>query len=122
MTETQKAIIAWLANGHTGVSSETMAFWIGFGVRKEDDGYPHDPADFNRCVVLLAAAPGLRRRLNKMKPISKAWARLVTHWAEVEAVLLEEVGVDWSKGKTAPRTYAVMKAVLDGKLPTRAEP
>ncbi|HDL1739521.1 TPA: hypothetical protein PWX06_002329, partial [Mannheimia haemolytica] len=43
----------WLANGETGVSSKTMAFYLGYGIRPKIEGYPHDVSDFRRCFLLL---------------------------------------------------------------------
>lgn len=115
MTELQTAVLKWLANGRTGLSSETLAFWAAFGIRKDGVNYPHDPADFNRCLMLLQTAPGLRDQLHKMSGLSPEWKRLVARWSEVEASFLAEVGLDWCNGRTAPLTYNLMKEVLQQK-------
>jgi len=53
-------IIKWLANGETGMSSKAMAF-TALGVKyKNACYYPYDPADLNRCLLLLEAAPIVR--------------------------------------------------------------
>lgn len=58
----------WLANGETGVSSKTMAFYLGYGIRPKIEGYPHDVSDFRRCFLLLETVPfceiGLKKWLN----------------------------------------------------------
>jgi hypothetical protein len=115
MTETQQAVIKWLANGKTGLSSETMAFWLAFGILPDDSSYPADPADFNRCLGLLAVAPALRADLGKMKSVSKRWARLVDRWDEIERTFIEEVGLNWSKGRSlgAGKTFALMDVVME---------
>lgn len=120
MNQLQLQVLTWLANGRTGLSSETLAFWTAFGVRKDGVNYPSDPADFNRCLMLLAAAPGLRDELHKMSGLSPEWGRLVARWAEVEESLLAEVGLNWSKGQrlSATKTYALMKTILDEKRGT----
>lgn len=114
MNKLQLDVLGWLANGRTGLSSETLAFWAAFGVRKDGVNHPLDPADFNRCLKLIAAAPELRNELHKMSALSPEWSRLVARWAEVEASLLDEVGLDWSKGRRLPatKTYALMKSIL----------
>ena len=106
-----KQILGWLSTGDTGLSSETIAFWAGYDVMREDHSHPVDPADFNRCLKLLDAAPLLRERLSKMAMLNDTWARFVERWDEIEATFLEEVGFDFCKGKSAPKTYALMKSV-----------
>lgn len=119
MNKTQAAIVGWLANGQTGLSSEAMAFYLGFGIIRNEDGrfHPRDPGDFNRCLGLLNAAPSLRRKLPEMAKLSKEWKRLVKDWDRIESTLTDEVGVDWSHGRHvyADVTYAMMKDVLAGK-------
>lgn len=83
-TPTQRAIIEWLANGDTGLSSQTMAFWLGFGVRSNANRYPHDATDFGRCLALLDAAPALRDRLIEMAVLSPQWESLMMYWSEIE--------------------------------------
>lgn len=115
MDATQKAVIDWLANGEVGVSSRCMAMWLAFGQRgRNADGYPHDPDDMNRCLKLLAAAPGLRERLPNMAELNKTWAALVARWDEIEAMQMDEVGLGLTKANRAPKTYALMREIIDG--------
>lgn len=114
--ESQRAIVEWLATTRTGVSSETIAFWVGFGIRRSFASHPYDPDDFDRCLQLLDAVPELRSQLLVMRGISDAWARLVNRWNEVETMHLAEVGLGWTKARHAPQTYALMKLIL--KEPT----
>lgn len=113
MTDTQMEVIKWLANGRTGISSKTMAFWLAFVIKPEDCGHPHDPADLDRCLRLLAAAPGLRADLPSMRGISPHWSALIDRWAELEASHINEVGLGWTKGREATKTYALMRSILD---------
>lgn len=106
------AVINWLANGETGISSETLAFKLAFNVRKRGGSHPHDPADFNRCLQLLDAAPALKPLIGRMAKVSPYWAKLVARWDEIEAAFVAEVGKNWSKEKQAEKTYALMKEVL----------
>lgn len=114
MSEWQPKVLEWLANGETGLSSETMAFWIGFGVLKKigRHHHPHDPADFDRCLRLLDAVPEMRPHLAKMAYVSDAWKKLVERWHDIERQHLKEVGLGWTKALSAPKTYALMKSVL----------
>jgi len=107
MTETQKQVVKWLATGRVGSSSKCMAMWLAFGERAEPYA-PADPDDLDRCLKLLDKAPGLRPLIPKMAEVSKDWAALVPRWAEVEASHLAEVGLGWTKARSAPKTYDLM--------------
>ena len=112
MTETQKQVVNWLATGRVGSSSKCMAMWLAFGERA-DPCAPADPSDLDRCLKLLEKAPGLRPMLPTMAEVSKDWAALVPRWDEVEASHLAEVGLGWTKANSAPKTYALMRSILD---------
>lgn len=112
MTPEQQRVIEWLANGRTGASSKTIAFWLGFGVRTRDASHPHDPDDLDRCLQLLTFVPEMRPHLHKMAELSPYWAALIPLWEEVESCHLGEVGLMWSKGHKAPKTYALMAAIF----------
>lgn len=116
MDKTEQQVIDWLANGEVGVSSKCMAMWLAFGKRTSDafGGYPHDPDDMDRCLKLLKRAPGLRERLPKMAELNKTWAALVARWDEIEAMQMQEIGLNWVKATKAPKTYALMSEVIDG--------
>ena len=116
MTETQKQVIAWLAVGEAGASSRCMAMWLAFGQRTGSgfEEYPHDPGDMDRCLKLLQHAPGLRETLPKMAQVGKVWASLVARWTEIESTQLDEIGIDWKKARSAPKTYALMREIIDG--------
>jgi hypothetical protein len=111
---TERATLEWLANGETGTSSKTMAFWLAFGIRKRDGHQPYDPADLDRCLRLLQEVPALREKLPSMRHLSPQWAALVARWDEVEACHLAEVGLGWTKARSAPKTYALMRAIEEG--------
>lgn len=107
----------WFANGSTGVSSEAMACAVNCLNYKRGWGstHPHDPADFNRCLLFLEAVPEAKDLMYRVAAISEVWARLVTRWSEIESSLLEEVGLNWEKGKylKATRTYSLMKQIIN---------
>lgn len=120
-TPVQNDTLKWLADGDTGLSSKTMAFWLAFGMRVERMRHPRDPSDFNRCLGLLAAAPELRSELHRLGELSVEWGGLVERWDEVEATFRAEVGPDWSRNDRVPatKTYALMDEIL-GEAPRLA--
>ena len=76
----------WLASDHTGLSSLYMAMKLDPPIGQRCQyAYPHDSADFGRCLGLLEAAPELRERLPKMAETGKEWAALVPFWDDLEA-------------------------------------
>lgn len=113
MTPAQSAALEWLANGETGVSSETMAFWLAFEIRKGDGSYPHDPADLDRCLLLLDRVPEMRAHFHRMAEINPVWAALVENWERIEASHTAEVGLGWTKAGSAPKTYALMCSIIE---------
>ena len=48
-----------------------------------------------------------------MAELNKTWAALVARWDEIEAMQMDEIGLDWVKAKSAPMTYALMREVID---------
>lgn len=116
MDATQEAVLDWLNTGEVGISSKCMAMWLAFGKRVSATfgNHPHDPDDMDRCLKLLDRVPDLRERLPKMAEVSYTWAALVERWAEIEAMQMGEIGLNWTKARSAPKTYAMMRAVIDG--------
>ncbi|MDW0668234.1 hypothetical protein P2K05_13810, partial [Mannheimia haemolytica] len=98
----------WLANGETGVSSKTMAFYLGYGIRPKIEGYPHDVSDFRRCFLLLETVPFLRNRIEKMAELGKVWAALAKEWHTLEALYNEE-----ECQIRCPKTYAKLREILE---------
>jgi hypothetical protein len=98
-------VIKWLANGKTGQSSETMAFWLAFNVKKADSfgfAYPHDGGDLGRCLQLLVAAPELRKLVPNMAELSPEWAALAARWDDLTEVT--------TRGHDA--VYQLLKGIL----------
>jgi hypothetical protein len=107
---------AWLDCGDTGTSSKMI--WSHMQGRPQDPRWqihPRDPSDFGRCYRLLAApwAADWRPRIGEMATYSPAWARLAGAWDELEALWLEETSVP--DATTAPKLYARMRALIEGK-------
>lgn len=108
---TREKITKWLLTGKVGLSSKAMAsVWLNVPAYND---YPLDPADFNRCLLLLKAVPEMRSQLWQMAHLSEEWKRLVKSWDEIEKSFLQEVGFDWSKGTHAPKTWELMKSILN---------
>lgn len=52
--------------------------------------------------------------LPRMGGVSPVWAALAERWDEITACMEAEVGLDWEKGNSAPGTYKLMQAIIDG--------
>jgi len=103
-------VLMWLSNGKVGASSKAMAFAaIGMPNTKM---IPYDPADFNRCLLLIDEIPEIKERFDKISKLSPTWERLIARWDEIEKCFLEEVGFNWSHGKKAPKTYNLMQDII----------
>jgi hypothetical protein len=107
-----EGVMEWLASGDTGISSESLAYeYLGterkghFGV-----GHPHDPADLGRCLRLIARIPEVRSCVDRLAAKREGWAKAAKVWDRIAASMEEEVGIDWSKGDRAPKTYELMMA------------
>lgn len=110
LPEQQRANI-WIVKGETGSSSKAIwAHMVGVSV----DGYAHspsDPADLNRCLLLLEAVPEWKERMHEMAAHGGEWVGLSARWDELTHNFISEVGLNWCKGDRAPTTYALMKEV-----------
>lgn len=110
----QRKVANWLIHGRVGLSSKTMAAWLAYGEKFEDGhNHPHDPDDLDRCLNLLNTVPELRIFFPNMAALSKTWAALVENWDEIERSHLDEVGLGWTKARSAPKTYALMRMIID---------
>lgn len=110
------AATKWLANGRRGISSNTI-FTVLTGIdalRGWEKDHPYDPADLDRCLLLLEAVPELKPEMHRMAQVSKHWAALIKRWDELVECHVTEVGIGWTKAKSAPKTYALMREILDG--------
>lgn len=111
MTKMNDKILWWLVNGRVGSSSKAMACaLLGYG---KETSHPYDPSDLNRCLLFLCEVPEAREHMDKIAAISKTWKALIDRWDELEASFLEEVGLDWCNGDRAPKTYEMMRDIID---------
>ena len=113
MAELYKRIVDWLINGAVGLSSQQIVeAMIDMPLTDPHGCHPHDPDDFNRCLLLLENFPEWRPRLGEMKVVSPEWAILADHWDELEAMFLDEDGRERCKADNAPRTYDRMEELI----------
>lgn len=110
----QVKIISWFGAGDTGLSSEAIAIAGGGGdTPKGGWSYPRDPSDLGRCARLLRKIPELKspafERLNAVG--GEKWRALISRWDDVISCMENEVGIDWTRGKSAPMTYDLMKEI-----------
>lgn len=96
--ETVKRIGQWLANGDTGVSSETMVAISMGAVASDETGFdaPYDPSDFGRCYKLVKAVPELRDQFKRIGEIVPTFAGILQNWDE----LCETFERDAPKGRS----------------------
>ena len=107
----ERRALLWLAGGDSGASSEAICHHM---LGMESDGsFPWDPSDLGRCLRLLELFPEWKPRIREMARYSPHWAALVARWDELAEMMADEVGIDWSKGRRAPRTHAAMKDAID---------
>lgn len=112
----KEQIIDWMCNStNKGISSKAMA--AAFLDRETEDRYgfgnhPSDPSDFNRCLLLLKTAPEAKNHMDKVAALSDVWKSLVDNWDKLEKCFIDEVGLDWEKGRNirAHKTYEMMES------------
>lgn len=79
--------------------------------------YPHDPDDLCRCIQVLRLMFGdddnaCITHVEKVSNFhdSVVWRRYAKRWSELISLFMTE----W-KSPSAPKTYALMKEIIDGK-------
>lgn len=98
----------WILSGDTGTSSKAICAHMQ-GIKPERESYPSDPADLGRCLRLLEQIPEWKPRIKEMAVYGPGWAGQVERWEELAETMADEVGIDWSKGDSAPVTYEAMR-------------
>lgn len=112
--------ITWYLNGEKGISSEAIYDRLTYGSTRADwfSNHPSDPSDFRRCELLLRRVPDFRERFADMAGESPVWAALVARWAVIVTVFEGECpgvfGHERHGNRMANRTYALMRAVIEG--------
>lgn len=109
-------VINWFATGRTGLSSCCLAVSLvnQDSAKSVAKDHPRDPADLERCLLLLNAVPELRDRLSIMKSVSKEWNALIDQWEKVEATFKHETGFPSLRWNSAPQTYELMQTIYRG--------
>ena len=102
-------ILNWFGTGQVGASSKAMA--LAAAGMPNDGSHPYDPDDLNRCLLLLEAVPEIRGHMADIAAIDATWKELIARWDEVERCFLDEAGLNWTKARTARKTYALMKSI-----------
>ena len=110
-----RKLLQWLAGPNKGLSSEAMAYCV-LQIERTDhwsgNEHPCDPSDFNRCLLLVEQVPEVRNHFNRIAKLSPEWSALITAWDELQQLFVAEVGWNWDKARSAPKTYARMKELL----------
>lgn len=109
----QARALAWREDGDVGLSSKAIYCHMMGQDDPDDYNHPLDPADLNRCLLLLDLIPEWKPRIGEMARYGQWWKDLVKHWDEISARFIDEAGLGWSKAKRAPKTYALMKKVME---------
>lgn len=108
MTDLTK-VIAWFSGGDTGMSSKALAAHMTTG--KCDGSYPSDPADLGRCLRLLEMFSEWKPRIGEMAKYGGVWRAYADRWEDMAQSMRDEVGIDWSKGRSAEKTYDLMRRI-----------
>jgi hypothetical protein len=113
MSDTAKRAMEWLQSGDTGLSSKAICAYMLGGAAIAEHDYPRDPADLGRCLRLLEKVPEWKPRIPEMARFGAVWKGLAERWGDLDSSMREEVGINWEKGKSAARTYELMKQIRD---------
>lgn len=108
MTEDEKKILEWLSSNDTGISSKSLAFEY-LGTLNNNVDAPRDPSDLGRCLRLIKIVPDVRKCVDSLATKHLRWAKAAKVWEQIAKSMEEEVGIDWSKGERAAKTYTMMK-------------
>lgn len=94
--DTERKAYAWLESGKTGLSSITICNYLlpdlshhSFDKDDIDKGYyPHDSADFKRCLGFFNAVPELESSIPLLSNINPTWQKLVQQWDNIKELVL----------------------------------
>lgn len=97
VAEAGAGLEAWAASDRTGMSSkfmaQTLAKHMGMNIPFDSVrySYPHDAADFDRCMHLITTVPAFESCLREMARTGPEWAAIVEHWPAWVALLEAEL-------------------------------
>ena len=108
-------MIAWLARGERGASSNTIFQHLTGHDTGSSGGFshPHDPDDVRRCRKLLDQCPELKATFPQMATRSPVWAALVAEWGSLCAEMDFEAPDRRDHQGAAPIAYRHMKAIIE---------
>ena len=110
--EIQSKVLRWvMTSNDVGSSSKAMAA-AATGHPAQND-HPYDPSDLNRCIKLCKEVPEVKENFDLIAKLSPKWNALIERWDEIEKCFIDEVGYDWCKGRSAPKTYKLIKSIID---------
>lgn len=113
LNEQQRANL-WIFRGNVGNSSKCIwAHMTGTINSGGDHSYPRDLGDLNRCMLLLEAVPEWKARIQGMGAHGPIWDALASNWDKITETFVDEVGLNFSKGHDAPRTYDLFRQALE---------
>lgn len=101
-------VAEWLRIGERGLSSNALCQRI-FGLPLDaGKQHPRDVDDLHHCIAFLDATSA-HDKVSIMQDLSPSWARLVRVWEYLVFHYREEL----QHGEAAPKTYALLKSVVD---------
>lgn len=113
MSNITEKVLNWIATGDVGESSKAIAFCAAGS--KGSNYHPYDPADLNRCLLLIKAIPEVKDHFDSISKLSDVWRNLIENWDKLEECFIGEVGLNWSKGQRlhATKTYSMMRNLIE---------
>ena len=111
---TDSKLLEWYRKSDVGISSKAMvAVMLGDKPEWPRYCYPLAPADFNRCLMLVEAVPDVALFMGEISRICPVWKALVDRWDEIKDVFIGEVGLNWSNGGKASKTFKLMRSIIE---------
>jgi len=96
ITDFERDILKWLAEGEKTRSAETIALTL-LGVPRRDifkNNFciyaPRNAHDFRTSYIMVAAVPGAREQLDKLKKLGRVWTNVITNWDKLVKLYKEE--------------------------------
>lgn len=107
----RKKVMEWCFSSDTGISSERLAAeFLGVEYKRRwGSTTPSDPSDLGRCLRLIELVPSVRSAVDSLALKSERWAKAAAIWDDITQMMKDEVGINWENGKSAPKTYELMK-------------
>lgn len=104
----QGAFSEWLYRGQRGVSSDYIAHRVAGIPAQARQGFPHDSADFKRCLGVIASLKGAKSEADVMDVMAgdcDQWKNLSFNWGTLKDMA----------GKSSLQCSSFMRKVLSGE-------